>query len=785
MSLSAHAVSTLIAICGQSAQPLPPQGPEYGPLPQATSADPAPRRKNGLGKFGPPPPGYERVVGEPMPNWDPNAPEALGPITWSFLGPRPIQDEYWSGIANASGRVVSIAPHPSDANTVYIASASGGIWKTTNQGVTWFPITDELPSLNHGAVALAPLNPSIVYAGTGEYTMQSVGDGIFKSVDAGATWTRVATTAVASTRISGIAVSPANSNHVHATGGNGYLRSLDGGSTWTNPLTGAASSLAIDRVTPTTIYVARHSDGIYKSTDNGSNFTKLAGGLPTSGFARIVIAISSSAPQTLYACFVNTSNGLEGLYRTTNGGTSWTKLTSTPNFPSPQGWYDVFVGVNPTNPNQVLCGGVDPRYAPAGVVRSNDGGSTWTEISAGPSGGQLHPDHHAIAWGPTGTLWVANDGGVWRSTNNGNSWINTNATLEVTQNYQIALHPTDPNQILGGTQDNGTIGRFANAFVWPQVIAGDGGPAHYEPSNPDIAYTTYVRLATYRIDLNSGAWSEISGPWSGDARNFIAPLVGVPGQPQLLFGGTNRLWRTTNALAGTPTWTAISPTTVSSGSALNAIGVAQSNTSVIYTGSNNGAVFVTTNAGGSWTNRSPSGSFSITDIIVNPTNPAEAFVSSSATSGPRVRRTTNSGASWTDVTGSLPAGAAARCLEVDWNRNTPHLYVGTGAGVYVSTDLGATWIKDGSDLPNVNIGDLRIDTLHRTITAGTFGRGTWRASLPKCSSDIDNDGNVDLADFFGFFQCYDLNQPCADIDGQPGVDLGDFFLFFEGYDLGC
>ncbi len=684
-------------------------------------------------KMGPPPPGYIRIRGESVPNWTPvhlrkqTAESAVG-LVWQPLGPRPILGEFWSGNDDASGRVVSIATHPTDPDTVYIASASGGVWKTIDGGALWTPLTDELPNLNHGCVALDPTNPETVYVGTGEYTTQTNGDGVFRSTDGGATWVRIATTAQVGVWCSGLIVDPANPLRIHLTGDAGYVRSEDGGVTWTKLLSGRASGLAVDPINTATVFVGRHSDGVYRSQDSGGTFTKLTNGLANNNISRVLVALAPSDPTTVYTAFISGSAGLRGLFKTVDGGNTWVQQNNTPNFPSPQGWYDAFIGVDPTNADVIYAGGVFPTYAVAGVIKSTDGGASWTDITIRPTG-QLHPDQHTIAFGATGDLWIGNDGGVWKSADGGASWINRNATLTVTQNYNIAIHPTDPAQVMGGTQDNGTIGRDLSGDMWPQIIGGDGGFLLYDVTQPLRKYTTYVYLTVYRF-FGDAFQAEITGPWeaAGDPANFIAPLVMDPNDSRTLLGGTNRVWRTRDADVGA-NWTAISDTSVGGGGRLNAIAVGTCASDTIYTGSTTGKVFVTTNAS-TWSDRSTGLPFGqISDILVDPASASTAYVAYHNTSGLRVAKTTNLGGSWTDVTGDLPVGVSARALAVDWRLDPPPLYIGSGAGVYSSTNGGTNWIKDGLDLPNVIIGDLLIDFANGTITAGTFGRGTWRASL--------------------------------------------------------
>ncbi|HUU82913.1 MAG TPA: hypothetical protein VM243_05350 [Phycisphaerae bacterium] len=732
--------------------------------------------------YGPPPPGYIKIRGEAVPNWKPSdmlpGLRSSSPLSWYSVGPKPITDEYWSGNDDASGRVVALAPHPTDPDTVYIGAASGGIWKTTDGGALWTTLTDELANLNHGALALDPSDPQVVYAGTGEYTTGSTGDGLFRSPDGGATWTRFATKAQVGSTCASVAVHPTDPLTVHVTGGSGYRRTTNGGASWTNGgfLGGSASALALNPVDPQIVFMGRHSDGVYRSTNGGTSFTRLTNGLPTTGIRRVLVALAPSNPDRVYTAFINSSSGLLGFYRSDDGGDSWTQMVNTPDFPYPQGWYDAFVGVDPTDEDTVYCGGVFPSYAVAGVIKSTNGGTNWTDITYGTFGEQLHPDQHAIAFGPDGTIWIGNDGGVWKSNNGGDSWVNCNDTLNVTQNYAIALHPSDPVQMMTGTQDNGTIGRDADVLQWPQILGGDGGFLAYDFLYPTRRYVTYVYLSVYRFVGTSS--SNISGPWGSDDDpvNFIAPLVMDPNDRYTLLGGTNRVWRTNNAHTSA-SWSAISTSTVAGGGTLNAIAVAEGASDTIYTGSSTGSVYVTTDAS-TWNDRStglPSGQ--VSDIMIDPVDPAVAYVASHNTAGARVLRTENYGVSWSDVTGDLPSGISARALAVDWRFDPPHLYAGSGVGVYSSADGGATWIKDGLDLPNVNIGDLAVDLVEGTITAATYGRGTWRAALPVIPNFDDWPGCVTGPD------AGPIDPGCEpwDFDLDDDVDVSDFSEFTIEY----
>lgn len=739
-------------------------------------------------KAGPPPYEYYRIMGDPVLQWSPADPALRGAgarLDWEFLGAKPIAFEYWSGIDDASGRVASIAVHPTDPAIVYAASASGGLWKTTDAGLTWTPLTDSLPSLNCGWVALDPGDPDIVYLGTGEYATGASGAGLFRSVDAGLTWTQIATSSQVGTTVSRIVVDHADGSIIHVAGNSGITRSTNGGASWSALQLSNVSDVVMHPTNSSILYCGRRSDGVYQSVDSGATWTRLSGGLPTSSdIRRINLALSQSNPLVLYAGIVNSSSGLFGFYKTIDGGANWASMTNTPNYPSPQGNYDHFVGCDPTDENVVYAGGVFPSYAPAGVIKSVNGANTWTDITIGVFGGQLHPDQHCIAFGSDGTVWIGNDGGVWKSTSGGAEWINCNASLAVTQNYQIALHPTDREQLMGGTQDNGTIARYGDTLIWPQVLGGDGGFAAYDRDDPLTFYTTYVRLAIFRF-VNGSYNATITGPWAGvDSVGFIAPLVMDPNDTRVLLGGTTRIWRTLNARANPVTWTAISPHINGGSGVLSAIAVARGRSNIIYVGSTSGRLTVTTDTV-NWIDRSAGLPLfvAIGDIVIDPADPQHAFVCSYATSGGRVFETFDAGATWVSRTGNLPTGRSGRALAIDWRTVPPRLFVGTGSGVFASYDGGTTWIAENVDLPNVNIGDLQIDALQDYLYVGTYGRGAWRTPLPCLPGDFDFDDVVNADDvplFVAALLAPTLmsEQLCAGDLNEDGLVNGDDIRLF-------
>lgn len=759
------------------------------------------------GDIGPPPPGYWRIRGDVVPGWTAqtafgvkrgpglgNVPidgrggsvtfDAGADLAWTFVGPEPIEGEYWSGDDDASGRIVSIAPHPTNSEVVWIVSASGGVWRTNDTGATWTPLTDRLPTLNGGAIAVDPSNPSTLWLATGEYQTDSTGAGIFRSLDGGDTWDLMGDTDATGRRFAAIHVHPTNSSIVHAAGRDGYVRTLDGGVTWEKTFDHNVSALVFDTADPRRLVLGRRSEGVFRSLDGGTTWQPLPESGPTDGFSRIVLANSPADPDRLYAAYAN-GGSVRGTFRSDDFGDTWAELSNTPPFANPQAWYDMYIAADPDDADRVYAGGVSPQYAEAGIIRSLDGGETWLEIYMGttPESAQTHPDHHTMAFGPGNAIWEGNDGGIWLSRDGGDTWLNRNRSLAVTQQYTVGISPHDDVLVLGGTQDNGSIERVADTVAWEQVIGGDGGFLAYDPGDAAVKYTTYVYLSIQRwID---GDFSNISGPWGSDAREFIAPMAISPIDGDTLFGGTERLWRTENA-SGAADWEVIAENGISGDSRLTALEPSPADVRLVWTGSTNGrigrwfdGVWALRDSGLATTSR-------IADLDASPLDVDEVFVAQNRGNGQRISRSVDGGLTWTNVTGSMPAGYRPTALAVDWRHDPPLLIVGTGAGVLCSADLGVNWTTAGDDLPNVNIGDLVIDAGRGIVVAGTYGRGTWIAPLPgpppACPADIDGDRAVGLSDLLGLLAAWGACDGCpADVDGDGIVGFPDLTVLLASW----
>ncbi len=689
----------------------------------------------------------------------------LSAVTWQAIGPDDI-----------GGRIRSIAVDPNDANTVYCGSVGGGVWKSTNAGGSWFPTGDGADNLVIGCIAIDPNNPNIIYAGTGEgyFNYDALrGAGILKSTDAGASW--VLLTTFSGTPgggvpdyINDIYIRSDNSSLLWAATNSGLFRSTNAGGGWSFAIglnvtarTNRCTQIVGDSSNPATFYVAFGNfskDGIYKTTNGGTNFTRLQGGFPQYGFFRISMGISRGNPSVLYAVLTDSATyGTHSVQKTTDGGASWAAVTTPMDGQlggthlGSQGWYNSVVAVHPTDFNTVYVGGINS-------FRSTNGGSTWTQMTNGyPSPLQfMHVDQHAMAFDPVDPkiMYFGNDGGMYKTADGGAAtpvFQKINSGLAVTQFYSGAAHPS-AEIFYGGTQDNGTVRSMAPP-LWTETLPGDGGVTYVDFNNPLTVYTEYVYL-NFQKSVNAGvSWNKMmtgiptTAPNSSgttDRAGFIAPFTMDPSDPQTIIAGTYRVYRTTN---GASNWTAISADLTgqpggaggvgSLNSVISALTIARSDPGMMYAGTTGdpdtaSRIWVTTNTGGSWTNvtKSPLPDRAVTSIAVDPGNPLRAYAAFSGYNANtpgfpgHLFRTISRGVSWTNVSGNLP-DVPVNVVVLDTLKPTLHIIVGTDLGVFESTNGGTTWTEQNTGLAKVSVTDLDLRP-DGVLVAATHGRGMFR-----------------------------------------------------------
>lgn len=661
---------------------------------------------------------------------------------WEFAGP-----------TNIGGRITSIAVHPDSPSTIYLGAATGGVWKSENNGASWNYSFAGTALISIGDIAIDPNNENIIYVGTGEANSSSysfMGDGMYKSIDAGQSWQHIGLEQ--SAYIGRVVVDYNNSNHLLvAASGNlftpdaerGVYSSNDGGLSWQNVLFINDSTAAIDIVqhpsNPDVFYAAmwermrgltyRNSfgdgSGIYKSVDGGATWTELTNGLITDETAgRIGLSICTSNPNVLYASY-DLPDYEVAVFKTTNGGDLWTPTNtgSLQGMFSNFGWYFGQVRVDPQNPDLAFVLGVQ-------MYKTTNGGNSWSE-----SGGwSVHVDHHAILFEETsGRILLGNDGGLYQSSDNGSNWSKIN-NLPFNQFYAMDIDYQNPQRLIGGTQDNNTIITDIGAVDdWYPVLGGDGMYCLIDYSNSNILYSEYQWGNLYKSTNGGNNMDYIGSQWSNDRVNWSAPLAMDPENPQILYFGTYRVWKSLN---GGNSWTNISGDLTHGIDqyfyTITTIDISTLNTDIVVAGSGDGLVHVSTNAGNSWEDVSQGLPVRwITDVTTDPFDENTIYVTVSGFRWDEpiahVFKTTDLGQNWQDISNDLP-GIPVNVLVADPD-NPGYLYVGTDAGIYFSNDDGLHWHSLNDGIYNVPVMTMKAHAPTRTLVIGTYGISMYRLNM--------------------------------------------------------
>ncbi len=680
---------------------------------------------------------------------------------WELVGPY-----------NIGGRVTDLVLHPTNQDIIYIGTSVGGVFKTTDSGMSWEPIFDNAGSLSIGNLAIDPQNPETIYVGTGEANGSATsgaffGDGIYRSTNGGATWENIGLED--SQHIGRIVVDPQNSNRIFAAvagtlyekGNNrGLYRTDDGGQSWTNVLFMSDSTSCIDVVVhpenPNIVYAATWeriryayqrdyggpTSGLHRSTDGGNTWVQLENGLPpsTEETGRIGLTISASNPDILYASFTTNpiSNQFEGIYKTTNGGDNWTQTNDYDllGLYASFGWFFGNIRVDPNNPDIVYAMGVT-NY------RSLDGGQSWEYFLDD----DMHVDFHAWEVHPQNSnrIVVGNDGGVYISDDMGQTW--QHPQLPITQFYECEIDNSLPYRYYGGTQDNNTIRTLTgDGDDWDRIIGGDGFHVIVDPTNNQRIYGEYQFGNLRRSEDGGDTFDDATeGIDPSDRQNWNTPVVIDPSNPNVLYYGSNRLYKTTNYAEN---WTAISgdltngqhPSGSGSFGTLTAIAVAPSDPNTIYIGTDDSNVQVTFDGGENWTNISADlPDRYVTEVAVDYENPQIAYVTFSGYKYidymPHVLRTTDGGATWEDISGNLPEVPVNDIIIDPIVEGT--FYIANDMGVWYTIDDGITWDVLSPVMPTTIVNDLSFHPATRTLLAGTFGRSLYKVVVDETISSKD------------------------------------------------
>ncbi len=663
--------------------------------------------------------------------------------------------EEWTlaGPTNIEGRITTIAIDPLDPNTVYAGCANGGVWKSVDFCGTWSSVFDNQNTSSIGDLAIDPTNSQIIYCGTGESnSLRSYypGTGVYKSTDGGGSWVSIGLDSAFA--IGRIAINPTNPQEVYVavvgalrrkTSDRGLYKSTDGGLSWSLSLFHSDSvgviDVVLDRSNPSKVFAAtwerfRREDNIkyggpqtalYLSTDAGSSWNVVQGGFPShdNTLGRISIDLASSDSNVIYALTAYADGFSRGLYKSTNGGVNWALVNAGVAGSSSYAWFNRICRVDPSNSQRVFCGGLS-------MERSGNGGVSFSPVSFS------HVDQHAVAFAPSDPAFVVigNDGGIDYSTNGGSSWLYSNS-LPVTQFYAGEIDFNNPSVILGGTQDNGTVRTIDGSLDnWIDIYGGDGFYCLVDPTNSQRVYacSQYGGLGRSLDGGNSffGATQGLDLTFT----NWMTPYVLDKNNPLTMYCGTYRIHRSTN---GAESWTPISPDLAKGHVQLlgtvTTVDVAPSDPDVIYCGTDDANVWVTTNGGTDWVliNAGLPDRW-VTRVAVDPDSAKVCYVTLSGykvdLTGSHIYRTTDSGTSWKSIGGNLP-DAPINDVVID-TLGGRTLYIATDVGVFYSADMGVSWNVLGTGFPTVvPCHDLTLHQPTRSLVAWTHGRSAFRITL--------------------------------------------------------
>lgn len=678
---------------------------------------------------------------------------------WSLIGPSayPVNA---TAQPTGMGRINAIAFHPTNADIIFIGSPSGGFWKTTDSGSNWINLSSDLPSLGVSSILVDPDDPDIIYLGTGDRDADDApGIGVFKSYDGGLSWNQMNST-MGNVTVGAMVMHPSDPDIILAATSGGIYKTTDGGSTWSYRFGSAnVKDIKFKPGDPTVVYAASASSSgarFYRSSDTGDGWTQITSGIPGGGTsaagARFVIGVSADNPGYVYLVQITQYySTFAAMLLSTDSGLNFSTQSTSPNImdyacdgsgTASQATYDLCITVDPTNADVVYVGGINQW-------KSTDGGATWNISShwIGSSFGEtcaasMHADQHALEWSPlTGRLFAGHDGGICWTADGGTTWTEISDGLEISQVYKIGQSTSSVHLIIFGMQDNGTA--VYDGETVTTVGGGDGMECLYDYSDSDYSYKSGPFGSIGRSG-GSGYYTIASDGVNGinESGAWVTPYTLDNSDANTMFIGYRNVWRSNNVKASPSS--SVSWETISSGESVTCKVIEQSkaDADVLYV-VRSGSLQRTDNATATaasvtWTSCALPGSSTPTDLESHPTNASTIY----ATVGYGVNKSTDKGASWTDITGNLPA-LFTNCLVYDDNSNEG-LYVGNQTAVWFKDASMTDWVLFSEGLPAVDVRELEIfhdpvGTQDR-ISAGTYGRGVWQ-------SDLIETGVINPADF--------------------------------------
>jgi photosystem II stability/assembly factor-like uncharacterized protein len=645
---------------------------------------------------------------------------SLPPCNWQPIGPT---QNAVPQSTRGRGRVNVVCVDPSNPNTIYFGAPAGGIWKSTNAGVSWAPLTDYLPQIGVSGIAVDPINSNIIYISTGDKdASDSPSIGVLKSIDGGITWLTTGLTFNNTYKGAGdLLINPTNSQMLWCATSTGLYRTLNGGSSWTNQFSGnfTQGTLRIKPNDPTVVYVSSRNK-LYKSTDSGSTFSNIGiADLPADS-GRLIFDVTAADSNLVYCLSAGTSPNyaFQGIFKSIDGGTTFvnTGLTSDI-FENTQAWYDLAFCVSQTNANELYSGCLN-------LWKSTDGGVTATKLNSWSSYSTnfTHADIHFLKF-MNNKLYCGSDGGIYVSEDGGTVFTDIIGQAQISQFYKISVSKQTTSKIAGGLQDNGGF-TFSNN-VWRSYHGGDGMDNAIDPINSNKVYgfIQYGGALFGSNNMGTSVSSSTSAPRVNGAAlqgNWVTPLrVNSVGE---VFAGYNDLYKLTNNI-----WVLRNTSSIGDGAVnLNLISVDPSNNDIMYVSKTN-QMYISTDRGISFSLLYTALS-RITSITVHSSISTIIYITTSGTSG-NAFISTDGGSSFAAIALGLPAIGKNIIVHQGQNSLNP-IYVGTTLGVFYKDDSMANWATFDDNLPNVSVTDLEINLVDNKIIAGTYGRGAWQCNTP-------------------------------------------------------
>jgi photosystem II stability/assembly factor-like uncharacterized protein len=674
---------------------------------------------------------------------------------WQTIGPH-----------NKGGRTNAIAFNPQNPSTMYLGSASGGLWRSYTGGVGvdgWHYVPTGIPVLGVSTIAIEPNDSNTIYIGTGEVynydaggtgaayrnTRGTYGIGILKTTDGGTTWTKSLDWSYQQQRgIWAVKINPLNPNTVWAATTEGTYRSYDAGTTWTLVHDVVMVMDLIINPVDTNIVITGNGNfastgfGLYRTSDGGISWAHITSGLPSYFEGKIQLDIYKANPDIVYASighgFFVGYNNASWFCRSTDAGVNW-EVRSTTDYSKWQGWFSHDVAIDQSNPDNLIIIGIE-------VYKSTNGGSTIVQkstagVSTGttpPIGGQeggptyVHSDAHDVKQHPTdfNTYYIATDGGIFRTIDFGETFSSHNGRYQTTQFYNgTSSSQTDSLKTMGGFQDNSTD-IYSGDLAWFRApVGGDGSWTGIDAANDNIMFASSQGLNMSRSSNGGNNFSNISPPGS-NITTFIAPYKLFIQDGNFIYAGRDRIYKSIN---GGGNWTTTNNGNVLDGNPALAMDISYQTSNKVYVGTapyqTRSGLFRTTNGGTGWDNitgtlpdRFPA------DIAVDPNDDDIVYVTFYGFGTGHVYKSTNSGDIWTDISDNLP-DVPTPAVIVDLN-NSDHVYIGTDIGVFVSTDGGGNWQDFNDGLPDAVQGmDLNITYANNVIRVMTHGNGGYERKL--------------------------------------------------------